>query len=345
MSHASESLAHRDYRHERVLVTGATGFIGGNLAAGLLDAGADVFVIERDRKAHSTLRALGIEDRVSIVSGDICDLALMERVFAEHEITYAFHLAAQAIVGTANSNPISTFEANIAGTWCTLEGARRCKTLKGIVVASSDKAYGVHEKLPYDESYALNGRYPYDASKACADIIAQSYSLTYGLPLAITRNANTYGPGDLNWSRLVPDAVRCAVEGRPFTIRSDGLMKRDYMFVGDAVDGYLLLAKSLDRPDVRGHAFNFGTGEPRTVLEVASLVREIAGGPEPVVLNQAKYEIPNQWLDISKASSEWGWSARVSLRQGLEETVRWYRAYLARVAALAAVKKSPGRIS
>lgn len=319
-----------DWRDENVLVTGATGFIGGNLAAGLLDAGAHVITIERDKKAANTLKALGIADRVTTVSGDINDAELMDRVFNEHEVTYCFHLAAQAIVPTANKSPLSTFESNIKGSWCVLEGARRGGWLKGMVVASSDKAYGVHETLPYKEDFRLMGRFPYDVSKVCTDVLAQCYYTTWDLPVAITRNANTYGPGDLNMSRLIPDCIRRCLRGETFDIRSDGKMERDFMYVSDAVDGYMLLAKSLDRPGVAGEAYNFGTADPHSVLEVCQLIFDAVGGAHkaPNVLNQAQYEIPRQFLDISKCERLWSWQPKVLLTEGIEKTVAWYRDYL-----------------
>jgi CDP-glucose 4,6-dehydratase len=324
-----------EWSRERVLVTGATGFIGGNLAARLLEEGAAVFTIERDRKAMNTLKALGVYDQVTCISGDIADGDLMIRAVNEHEITFVYHLAAQAIVTVANRHPISTFESNIKGTWSVLEAARQSAKVKGVIVASSDKAYGVQDQLPYTEDGRLLGRFPYDASKVCTDVLAQSYYTSYGLKLAITRNANTYGPGDMNWSRLIPECIRCAVSGKPFEIRSDGQMQRDYMYVGDAVDGYLLLAASLEQPDVCGRAFNFGTGEPHSVLDVAKAILEIAGGTQldPIVLNQANCEIPIQYLDVRRAAEVWGWSPKVSLSDGLTRTVDWYRSFLERAGA------------
>ncbi len=322
-----------DWAYENVLVTGATGFVGGNLAAELVRRGAHVVTVERDRRAVNSLKALGIYDQVSVAFGDIADEAFMARLFNEFEVTVGFHLAAQAIVGTANRGPLSTFKSNIQGTWSVLDGALRSGRIKALVVASSDKAYGIHEELPYRETHRLNGRFPYDASKVCTDVLTQCYHTTYELPVAITRNANTYGPADLNYSRLIPDAIRCALDGRTFEIRSDGKMRRDYLYVSDAVDGYLLLAETLTADAaVRGEAFNFGTGVPTDVLTVCSKIFEQVDNPSAslAVLNQAKYEIPAQFLDIGKAERMWGWKPTTSLDHGLAQTVRWYAAHLDR---------------
>lgn len=322
-----------DWAFENVLVTGATGFVGGNLAAELVRRGAHVVTVERDRRAVNSLKALGIYDKVSVCPGDIADEAFMARLYNEFEITVSFHLAAQAIVGIANRGPLSTWKSNIQGTWSVMDGAYRTGRVKAVVVASSDKAYGIHEDLPYQETHRLNGRFPYDASKVCTDVITQSYHTTYDLPVAITRNANTYGPADMNYSRLIPDAIRCALTGRTFEIRSDGKMKRDYLYVSDAVDGYLLLAETLAKdPTVRGEAFNFGTGIPTDVLTVCKALFEMVNNPDASleVLNKAKYEIPSQYLDISKADRMWGWKPKTTLEDGLRQTVQWYREYLAK---------------
>jgi CDP-glucose 4,6-dehydratase len=316
-----------NWTKQNVLVTGGTGFIGANLAVALHNSGANVFVIERDSRSINSLKALGKYKEITIVSGSISDPSLMERVFNEHDINYCFHLAAQAIVGPANHSPLSTFEANIKGTWCVLEAARNTRNFKGMVVASSDKAYGVHKKLPYTEEFRLNGRFPYDASKVCTDVLAQSYIETYGLPIAITRNANTYGPADLHASRLIPSAILSAMRGEQFIIRSDGLMKRDYMHVQDAVEGYMLLAECIDQPNVKGEAFNFGTGIPYSVLEVVELIGDLVGGEKisPAILGNTSSEIPNQFLDVTKATNQWGWKARISLEDGLRSTIEWYK--------------------
>ena len=316
-----------NWSKQNVLVTGGTGFIGANLAVALNQSGANVVVVERDSRSINSLKALGKYKEITIVSGSISDPTLMERVFNEHDINYCFHLAAQAIVGPANHSPLSTFEANIKGTWCVLEAARNARNLRGMVVASSDKAYGVHEKLPYTEDFSLSGRFPYDASKVCTDVLAQSYIETYDLPMAITRNANTYGPADLHASRLIPSAILAALRGEQFVIRSDGAMKRDYMHVQDAVEGYMLLAEYIDVPKVKGQAFNFGTGIPYSVIEVVSLIGDLVGGEKlpPEILGKTASEIPNQFLDVSKATNQWGWKARISLEEGLSATINWYK--------------------
>lgn len=311
------------WKNRAVLVTGAGGFIGGNLAKKLVELGAEVFVLIRDAHPNVAIRVLGIEHRVTVIRGDLGDQALLERTLNEHGIRHVFHLAAQALVGVANQSPVSTFESNIRGTWILLEACRRVG-VDSCVVASSDKAYGIHEKLPYEESAPLLGIYPYDASKACTDIIARSYAQTYQMPVTVTRNANIYGPGDMNYSRIVPDAIRCALEKRPLQIRSDGKMQRDYMFVDDAVDGYLRLAER--SRELRGRAFNFGTQIATSTLEVVETVRKIVPeAPAPEILGTARYEIPVQYLDATVARRDLGWAPRVALLEGVSRTVEWYR--------------------
>ena len=318
--------------HDRpVLVTGCTGLLGSWLTAALVDAGAAVVGLVRDEVPHSHLRRSGYERRIAIVRGDVTDYALVERALNEYEIETVFHLAAQTIVPIANRAPLSTFETNIKGTWTVLEAARRTPTVARIVVASSDKAYGVHDSLPYTEDAPLLGCYPYDVSKACADLIARAYAATYDLPLAVTRCANLYGGGDLNWSRIFPGTIRSALRGERPVIRSDGTMVRDYLYVRDAVSAYLLLAEQLERPEIRGQAFNFGMDAPRSVLEIVETIIAVVGQPglEPLILGQASGEIKAQYLGSEKARRMLGWAPVYSLEQGLQETVTWYRAFLA----------------
>jgi CDP-glucose 4,6-dehydratase len=323
------------WNQKKVFVTGATGFIGGNLTRELLNQGAQVVTIMRDDLPTNTLRMLGIFDQVTIVRGDLADIQLLSRTLNEYGISFCFHLAAQALVGVAASGPLDTFETNIRGTYNLLEACRGSKYLKGVVVASTDKAYGVHQELPYNEDMPLLGLYPYDASKACADILTRSYSLTYGLPAAVTRNANIYGPGDMNFSRLIPDAIRSALLNRALEIRSDGLMERDFMYVDDAINGYLLLAESLSRPEIAGQAFNFGTQQPISVLDLCVKIQNISGSDlAPRVLNTAKYEIPKQFLDTGKARRLLGWNLKHTLEDGLKKSIHWYRELYDRSPAL-----------
>jgi CDP-glucose 4,6-dehydratase len=255
----------------------------------------------------------------------------MERAMGEYEVDTVIHLAAQAIVGIGNRNPISTFETNIRGTWVTLEAARRSALVRQVVIASSDKAYGYHEELPYDETKELRGRHPYDVSKSCADLIAQAYAATYELPVAITRCGNFYGGGDLNWNRIVPGTIRSALKGERPVIRSDGNSIREFLYVENAVSAYMTLAEALARkPELKGEAFNFGHQKPWTVLELVREILRISGRPdlEPDIRAEATNEIPSQYLDPRKASTVLGWEPRYTLSQGLERTVAWYRDFL-----------------
>ncbi len=320
------------WSEKNVFVTGADGFIGSWVAKGLVEQGAKVVVLVRDLKPGLGFELQGIKDKVTIVKGDLVDFASLERPINEYEIDSVFHIATQAIVGIANSSPLSTFESNIKGTWNLMEACRLHDKVKRIVVASSDKAYGVQKKLPYTEDSPLHGLFPYDASKACTDILARSYFATYGLPVAVTRNANTYGGGDMNFSRIIPDAIRCLLEGKKFVIRSDGTPQRDYMYVKDAANAYLTLGQALDKKEIRGEAFNFGTQTPVNVLELFAKIAKVMGKPneKPQVLGQAKNEIDRQYLAIDKAKKFLGWTPKYSLEDGLKETVGWYKDFFAK---------------
>jgi CDP-glucose 4,6-dehydratase len=311
-------------------VTGCAGFLGSWLTIALVETGADVVGLVRDWVPFSELRRSGYLDRITVVHGDVTDYELIERALNEYEIDTVFHLAGQTIVPIANRSPRSTFETNIKGTWTVLEAARRSPTVTRLTIASSDKAYGAHEALPYVEDAPMLGCHPYDVSKSCADLVARAYSATYGLPVAVTRCANLYGGGDLNWNRIVPGTVRSLVRGECPIIRSDGTLLRDYLYVQDAVHAYTMLAEHLDAGEVRGEAFNFGMDRPTSVLEMVRAVVAVSDRPdlEPVVLDDAPNEIPAQYMDSSKAHRILGWSPRYSLEDGLRETFAWYREFL-----------------
>ena len=320
------------WRDRRVFVTGATGLIGGHLTAKLLESGADVVALTRDWTPHSLFARDGLGARVRVVHGDCIDFTLLKRALAEYEIQTVFHLAAQALVGVADADPLTTLEVNVAGTYRLLEAARQLPNSPDIVLASSDKAYGEAETLPYTESTRLEGRQPYAVSKSCADLIAQSYAQTYDLPVAITRCGNFYGPGDLNWNRIVPGTIRSALQGETPIIRSDGKHQRDYIYAADGVSAYLTLAQAIaTRPELRGQAFNFGSNAPVSVLKLVEQILAACGRADltPQVTNQARGEIVNQSLDATKAGRELGWRAEFDLERGLAETVKWYRGVLA----------------
>jgi CDP-glucose 4,6-dehydratase len=315
-----------------VLVTGAQGFVGSWLAERLLDTGARVVVPRRDVEPDSRFRTAGIEDRCVVALADIQDYEGLVRILNEHEVTAVFHLAAQTIVGTANRSPLSTFEANIRGTYVLLEACRAVGGAERIVVASSDKAYGTHEELPYRESFPLQPAFPYDVSKACTDMIARSFATTYEMPVAVTRLANVYGGGDLNWSRIVPDTCRALAKGEAPVIRSDGTPERDYLHVEDAVDAYLAVAESLDREELRGRAWNAGWGSPVSAREVVDRLIAASGADvEPDVRGKGALhgEIDRQYLDSAAIRAELGWEPRVGLDEGLADAWEWYRGHLA----------------
>ncbi|CAN5718373.1 GDP-mannose 4,6-dehydratase [soil metagenome] len=310
-------------------VTGATGLLGNWLVRRLWEHGADVVCLVRDWVPQSELILSGLSQHVKIVRGDVCDTQLLERVLGEYEIDTAFHLAAQTIVSIANRNPFSTFETNIRGTWSLLEACRRSPTLKSLVLASSDKAYGDHEVLPYDESAPLQGQHPYDVSKSCADLIARTYAVTYGLPVVITRCGNFYGGGDLNWSRLVPGTIRSVVRGQPPVIRSDGQYIRDYFYVEDGAASYMLLAEQLSaNPALKGEAFNFSNELQITVLELVQRILDLMESDQvPEILNEASNEIRHQYLSAAKARTMLSWAPLFTLDEALVQTIGWYEKF------------------
>lgn len=317
------------WKEKNVLVTGADGFIGSWLAKTLIEKGANVATIVRDIKKKNNIDILNLRNDIDLVHGDLVNYDVCSRVLNEYDVDSVFHIAAQAIVLSANKSPLSTFESNIKGTWNMLEACRLNKGVNRVVVASSDKAYGEQKKLPYTEESPLLGYYPYDASKVCADILARCYFKTYNLALAITRNANTYGPADMNFSRIIPDSVKTIMEGNQPVIRSDGSPQRDYMFIKDSVSAYLTVAENLHRKEIIGEAFNFGTGKPVGVLALLRQILKLMKKEsiKPKILGQAKNEIDRQYLSIEKAKRLLNWHPRYSLDQGLKETIDWYRNY------------------
>ena len=326
-----------EVRGQSVLVTGAYGLLGSRLTRTLVDGGAHVTVLKRDNVVASALVLEETELHVNVVHGDVCDQPLIERALGEYEVATVFHLAAQTIVGVANRSPVSTFETNMRGTWTVLE-ACRLAGVERVVVAASDKAYGAHAELPYREDFALQPLYPYDVSKAATDMIARSYWHTFRLPVAVTRFANLYGGGDLNLSRLVPECVLAAMGGRRPVIRSDGTLERDFLYVDDAVDAYLAISALLDDGRGAGEAFNAGGDRPHSVLEVVELACRAAGtGVDPDVRGTGTPpgEIARQWVDSTKLRELSGWEPRVSLEEGLRQTVEWYRRYAPQLPALA----------
>lgn len=315
--------------NRNVLVTGCTGFLGSYLVQELLQRGANITSIVRDLVADSRLFANNDDKRINMIRGSIEDLQLLERVIGEYEIETVFHIAAQALVGIAYRNPISTFKSNIEGTWNILEACRRNSNVKQIIVASSDKAYGEQENLPYDENMPLQGKYPYDVSKSCADLLAQSYYETYKLPVCITRCGNLYGGGDLNFSRIIPQTIKAIINGKRPEIRSEGTFIRDYFYVEDAALAYLQLAEKMNEENIYGEAFNFSNEIQLTVLELVNIILGLMNSDlKPVILNQAKYEIKHQYLSAAKARNLLSWKPKYGMEEGLKKTIEWYSQFL-----------------
>jgi CDP-glucose 4,6-dehydratase len=317
------------WKKRTAFVTGASGFVGANLVLGLLEKGAVVVCLERDESQRNSLDLLNLRERVTVVRGSVDDLPLMSRILNEYEIDAVFHLAAQALVGAANRSPVSTFESNIRGTYLLMEACRLSPTVKRIVVASSDKAYGSHDELPYSEDFKLNAVYPYDVSKACTDLITASYAKTFDLPVATTRSANIYGPADANLSRIIPGTILSVLAGERPIIRSDGTPVRDFIYTTDIVAGYLLLAENIE--DAMGEAFNFGSGEPISMLDLVNKIVELMDrsgdlAPEIMLSSKIKNEIDAQYLSSERVSTRFGWHPMVDIETGLAKTIDWYRA-------------------
>jgi len=319
----------KKWLNKNVFVTGCTGLLGSWLSEELINLGANVIGLMRDHVPQSRIYREGLIGRITTVPGSLEDYYLIERALNEYEIEVVFHLAAQTIVPIANNNPLSTFESNIKGTWVLLEACRRNKQVKKIIVASSDKAYGEQKVLPYTEEMSLMGRSPYDVSKSCADLIAQMYFHHYRLPVCVTRCGNLFGGGDLNFNRIVPGTIRSVFYSERPIIRSDGKYVRDYFYVKDAAKAYLLLADKMDDGSICGQAFNFGNETPMTVLEITKEILLLMNSSdlEPIILNEAKGEILEQYLSAKKAREMLGWRPIFSVRDGLSETIEWYKDY------------------
>jgi len=319
------------WRDRRVFVTGCTGLVGSWTVRALHERGAHVVGLVRDQVAGAELVRTGLLAKIDVVHGCVENQPLVERAVAEYEIQTVFHLAAQTIVGIAKRSPLSTFETNIKGTWCLLEAARRSGTNPQVVVASSDKAYGDQDNLPYTEEAPLLGRHPYDASKACTDILAATYQRSYGLPVCVTRCGNFFGGGDLNWNRIVPGTIRSVLRGQRPILRSDGSYVRDYFYVKDGAAAYLHLAECMARqPEIAGQAFNFSNESQVTVLDLVRKILDLMRSDrEPDIRAEASQEIKHQYLSAAKARRLLHWAPHYSLEQALNETIAWYRTFFA----------------
>lgn len=319
--------------NRNVFITGGTGFLGSYLILELLKRKANVVTLIRDLPAKRRSILFDDIDKVTVVRGEVEDYQLLERILNEYEIEIVFHLAAQTIVEIANRNPLSTFETNIRGTWNLLEACRRNPHVKRIIIASSDKAYGVQKELPYHEGTPLKGNHPYDVSKSCADLISYTYYNTYKLPVCVTRCGNFYGGGDMNFNRLIPGTIRSVIYNQRPVIRSDGNYIRDYIYIKDAVHAYLLLAEKMEDDRIHGEAFNFSNEVQITVLDLTRKILSLMERDDlqPIIKNEAPNEIRHQYLSSKKAQDILNWYPGYSLEQGLKETIMWYQDFFQRL--------------
>ena len=317
------------WKNKRVLITGFEGFLGSNLTRALITSGAKIVGLDIKTRRKNTILTTNDYRKIVVLKGSVANLKKLKNIISKYKIETIFHLAAEAIVTQCQKNPLRTFSSNICGTWNILEAGRNSKNLESIVVASSDKAYGSHKELPYKEDASLRGDHPYDVSKSCADLLAHTYFHTYGVPVAITRCGNIYGPGDFNFSRIVPDTIRCALSHKVLFIRSDGKFTRDYVYVDDIINGYMLLAEKMNKLKLCGEAFNLSDENPITVLELVKKINKLTSKKlKYEILDQAKYEIKNQYLSSRKARRILGWRPKYTLEEGLKKTINWYREFL-----------------
>lgn len=318
----------RFWHGRKILITGYEGFLGSWLTKALLSYNADIIGLDILTGRKETILTRAELKKMKVVTGSVEDYSLLAKLIQNQKIEYIFHLAAQSIVGISNEEPLHTFHTNIAGTWNVLETSRKNNRVKSIIIASSDKAYGIHNKLPYREDYSfLRGSHPYDVSKSCADLIAYTYYNTYRLPVCVTRCGNIYGPGDFHFSRIIPDTIRCAILKKELIIRSDGTFTRDYIYIKDIVDGYLLLAQKMNTGKFLGEAFNFSNERPMSVLGLVKKIESLSGGNklQIKIIDEAKHEIRHQYLSARKAKDKLGWKPSYNLECGLKETINWYR--------------------
>jgi len=317
------------WKNRKVLITGYEGFLGSNLTRKMLSYGAKVTGLDKKVFRKDTILTPEDYKKLKVIKADVSDYSRLNDIIDKNKPEAVFHLAAEAIVSICNRNPIQTFRSNVEGTWNLLEICNRHKAyVKAVIIASSDKAYGSHKQLPYIEEAPLSGQYPYDVSKSCADLISYMYHNTYKLSVVVTRCGNIFGPGDFNFSRIVPDTIRCALSKKPFYIKSDGLFTRDYVYVDDIVDGYILMAEQLEVKHLSGNAFNLSYGDPISVLGLVKKIYKLSGRvPDIKVLNEVKYEIRHQYLSSRKARKILGWKPQNSLAQGLKKTIDWYKYY------------------
>jgi CDP-glucose 4,6-dehydratase len=315
------------WKDEKVLITGFEGFLGSNLSKSLISLGAAIFGLDIRVRRKETILTEDDYKKIIVIKGSVVDYKLIERVINKHKINVVFHLAAEAIVGKCRHDPLRTFSANIEGTWNVLEACRSSRAIRSVIVASSDKAYGSHKKLPYREEASLIANHPYDVSKSCADLIANTYFHTYGLPVAITRCGNIYGPGDFNFSRLIPDAMRSLALNKRLGIRSDGKFVRDYVYIDDIVAGYIRIAELFEKHKLSGEAFNLSDEKPISVIGLLKEINRLTFYGRKLkykIMNTAKYEIKEQYLSSLKARRILGWKPENSLEKGLKKTMEWY---------------------
>lgn len=316
------------WKNKKILITGYEGFLGSHLTNALLKHGARIWGLDIRTHRKQTILSSKELNKINIIKGSVENYSLIYKIIKKNNIEFIFHLAAQSLVGPALKDPRKTFSTNIRGTWNILESCRNSRKVKAIIIASSDKAYGIKSKLPYKEDSSLAGCHPYDVSKSCADLLSYTYFHTYGLSVCITRCGNIFGPGDFNFSRIIPDTIKSVIKNKTLLIRSNGKFTRDYIYIDDIVSGYIILAEKLQKLKLSGEAFNFSNEKPISVLELVRIIYKLVNKKQNYkILNQVKYEIKHQYLSSQKARRILSWEPQYTLDKGLKITIDWYKDY------------------
>ena len=317
-------------KNKKILVTGCYGFVAQHLINELLINNNKVVGIYNVKNQLKIFKNTKYEkqNKLIIKKIDIRDKEKIKKLLKKNKFDYCYHLAAISQVLKSNKSPEETFQINIFGTINLIENFRKYQKNIKFIFSSSDKAYGESRQLPYKEHFPLNGLNPYDASKACSDIIARSYAKSFNIQICVTRFVNIYGPGDVNWQRIIPGTLNSLIKSKKPILRSNGKFKRDYLYIDDVIDGYMRLGQQMGiNKTISGIAFNFGSGKPITVLNLVKIILKFFDKQSSflVIKNKAKNEITDQYSGYELANKILKWKPKVSIEDGIKKSFDWYK--------------------